>query len=115
MSQDYSYNLTNLGLFYREYTRLMEHWKAVSSIPVMEVNYEEMVDNQEAVSRELVNFCGLDWDDNCLQFHQTERFVATSSYYQVRRFVYMTSVSRWKNYEHHLAPLIESLSTPDDN
>jgi hypothetical protein len=96
-------------LFYRDYLRLMAHWKAVSGIPLLEVNYEDMVDNQEAVSRELVNFCGLDWDDNCLQFHKTDRYVATSSYDQVRRPIYSSSVRRWKNYERHLGPLIKAL------
>ena len=88
---------------------MMAHWRSVLKIPVMDVRYEDLVANQEAVSRELVDFCGLTWDESCLQFHGTKRFVATASYDQVRRPLYKKSVARWKHYRKHLAPLINAL------
>jgi tetratricopeptide (TPR) repeat protein len=109
MSQPYSFNLAHLGLFYRDYERLMAHWKAVLNIPMLEVSYEELVNDQEQVSRQLVEFCGLEWDDKCLRFHENDRYVATSSYDQVRRPVYSSSVKRWQKYEKHLGPLIDAL------
>ncbi len=109
MSQPYSYDLANLGAFYRDYERLMEHWKTVLTIPMLDVSYEEMISDQEAVSRRLIEFCGLEWDDDCLQFHTTERFVATSSYDQVRQPIYSSSVRRWEKYEAYIGPLREAL------
>ncbi|HHH43523.1 MAG TPA: sulfotransferase family protein, partial [Gammaproteobacteria bacterium] len=105
----YSYDLARLADYYRDYRRLMAHWKEVLQIPVLEVRYEELIENQETVSRAMVDFCGLEWDDSCLRFHETERFVATASYDQVRRPLYKKSVARWKHYEEHLGPLIEAL------
>jgi tetratricopeptide (TPR) repeat protein len=106
----HAYNLNDLGIFYKNYLRLMEHWRSVLSIPIYEVKYEDLVNNQETVSRELVKFCGLEWDDACLHFHEHDRFAATASYDQVRRPMYKTSVGRWKNYAQHLQPLIKTLN-----
>ncbi|HHJ16545.1 MAG TPA: sulfotransferase, partial [Gammaproteobacteria bacterium] len=108
-SQFYSYDLGHLGAFYRDYARLMAHWKQVLRIPMLEVAYEELVADQEAVSRRMIEFCGLDWDERCLQFHENRRFVATSSYDQVRRPIYSSSVDRGRHYRPHLAPLIDAL------
>ncbi|MEE8428711.1 MAG: sulfotransferase, partial [Gammaproteobacteria bacterium] len=108
-SHPYSYQLSNLGVFYKGYRRVMRHWKGLLTIPMMEVQYEDLVANQESVSRQLVDFCGLEWHEGCLQFHNTERFVGTASYDQVRQPMYNRSVGRWKNYEHHLGPLREAL------
>ena len=87
----------------------MKHWKQVLSIPIMGVSYENLVANQEDISRELIEFCGLDWTDECLSFHKTKRLVTTASYDQVRKPIYKKSVSRWKNYEAHIAPLRKAL------
>ena len=76
---------------------------------MMTVQYEEMVADQERVSRALVDFIGLEWDDRCLQFHKSERTVATASYDQVRQPIYTRSMARWKNYEKHIGPLVEAL------
>ena len=108
-SHPYSYDLPNLGAFYKDYYRLMQHWKSVLRIPLLEVQYEDLVANQEQVSRKLVEFCGLEWDDRCLQFHETQRFVGTASYDQVRRPLYKKSVARWKNYEEYLNLLKKAL------
>ena len=105
----YSYDLAHLGAYYNDYLRMMAHWTSVLKIPVIDVRYEDLIADQEAVSRELIEFCGLEWDESCLQFHETKRFVATASYDQVRRPLYKKSVARWKNYEAHIGPLIEAL------
>ncbi|MEE8429157.1 MAG: sulfotransferase, partial [Gammaproteobacteria bacterium] len=108
-SHPYSYDLRVLGTFYNGYRRLMQHWRQVLTIPMMEVQYEELVANQEPISRELVKFCGLDWDERCLEFHKNKRYVGTASYEQVRRPMYQKSAGRWHNYESYLDPLMEVL------
>jgi len=105
----YATRLDHLGLYYREYRRLMRHWESVLELPMMTVQYEEMVADQERVSRALVDFIGLEWDDRCLQFHKSERTVATASYDQVRQPIYTQSMARWKNYEKHIKPLVDAL------
>ena len=108
-SQFYSYDLANLGSFYRNYQRLMKHWRDTISLPMLEVRYEDMVADHETGSRRIIEFCGLDWEENCLDFHKTERYVATASYDQVRHPIYRSSISRWKNYQNHIGPLIDVL------
>jgi hypothetical protein len=105
----YSTSLENLGQYYVEYERLMAFWRKVLPNPLFEVQYEDLVDRQEAVSRDLVAFCGLDWDDRCLQFHETRRTVQTASNLQVRQPMYASSVGRWRRYEKHLEPLLKLL------
>jgi tetratricopeptide (TPR) repeat protein len=105
----FSLDLRHLGLYYREYERLMDHWARVLPVPVFELRYEELTADQEAVSRRLVEFCGLDWDERCLRFHDTRRPVRTASTLQVRRPMYRSAVGRWKRYEAHLGPLLEAL------
>ncbi len=107
--QQFSYDLAYLGQYYREYARLMEHWRKVLPKPFLEVQYEDLVANQEKMSREIIEFCGLSWDDRCLEFHKNERPIRTASSWQVRQPMYSTSVDRWRPYEKHLAPLIKAL------
>jgi Sulfotransferase family len=101
--------LEDIGLFYRDYERLAAHWRTVLPMQVLEIRYEDLIVNQEAKSRELVAFCGLDWDERCLAFHETRRIVQTSSVGQVRQPIYGSSVARWKKYRRHLGPLFEGL------
>ena len=109
-SQQHSYDLTELGQFYVEYALLMEHWRAVLPEGTFyEIQYERLVANPEEESRNLVEFCGLDWNDACLSPHKTERTVKTASLAQVREPVYTSSVERWRSYEKHLQPLIAAL------
>jgi tetratricopeptide (TPR) repeat protein len=110
-THDYATDLETLGRYYREYQRLMRHWKEVLGIPMLEIDYEALVADQENVTRGLLDYCGLEWNEQCLRFHDNRRAVATSSYDQVRRPVYSRSVGRWRNYEPWLGPLIESLGT----
>lgn len=108
----YASDLVQLGMYYRQYQDLMAHWKKVLRIPILEVQYEEIVANQEEMSRKMIEFCGLAWDARCLRFHETKRVVITPSCDQVRQPIYKKSVARWKNYERHLGPLIAALG-PD--
>jgi hypothetical protein len=77
------------------------------------VTYEDVVADVEGLSRRLVAFCGLDWEDRCLRFHENPRSVRTLSTVQVRQPLYTTSVARWRRYSAHLRPLLESLGSYD--
>ena len=98
---------------FREYQRVMEHWRKVLPVPVLEVDYEQTVSDLEGVARRLVDWCGLEWEPACLDFHQTQRSVRTASVLQVRQPIYTRSVARWKHYEHDLATLFSQLSPPE--
>ncbi len=111
-SHPWIYNLQDTGKVYLEYQRLMQHWKKVLDIPIFDVQYEDLVNNQENVSRQIIDFCDLDWDDACLQFHKNERFIWTTSYDQVRQPMYKKSAGRWKNYENYITALKKLLREP---
>jgi len=102
-------SLEELGVCYTQYEKLMAHWRSVLPIPIYELSYERMVDDQETVTRELIAFCGLEWDDACLKFYETDRPVQTPTRVDVRRPIYQSAVGRWRRYEAHLKPLIEML------
>ena len=97
---------------FREYQRIMEHWRKVLPVPVLEVDYEQTVSDLEGVARRLLDWCGLEWEPACLDFHQTQRSVRTASVLQVRQPIYTRSVARWKHYEHDLAALFSHLPQP---
>jgi hypothetical protein len=105
----YASDLRSLGLYYRQYEQLMEYWKRTLAVPILDVQYEEVVANQEEMSRRILEFVGLEWDERCLNYHQIERTVKTPSYDQVRKPIYTGSVERWRRYEAHLGPLLEAL------
>ncbi|WP_345813850.1 sulfotransferase [Paraburkholderia sp. PREW-6R] len=106
----FGYDLGELGRYYRAYDALMAHWQRVLPEGVMiEVNYEELVDDFEGNVRRLLAHCGLEWDERCLAFHQTSRRVSTASSAQVRRPLYKTSVRRWQPRDALLQPLIDGL------
>jgi tetratricopeptide (TPR) repeat protein len=107
----YSYDLGELGRYYRAYQRLMAHWREVLPEGVMlEVDYEEATADLETQARRIIAHCGLEWDDRCLDFHNTIRWVHTASAAQVREPVYRSSVGKWRAYEPFLGPLIEALA-----
>jgi tetratricopeptide (TPR) repeat protein len=109
IGHEFKFDLRNLGHFYRQYERLMNHWKQVLDLPILDVQYEQLVDDAEGQARRMIEFIGLPWDERCLEFHKTRRSVATASTEQVRQPMYRTSVQRWRNYEKHLGPLREAL------
>jgi tetratricopeptide (TPR) repeat protein len=108
--QLYSYDLTELGHYYRQYARLMEHWRRVlPANSMLDLQYEDLVADSETQARRLIDFCELDWSDDCLNFHKTKRSVRTASVTQVRQPIYKTSVERWRRYEQFLQPLRDAL------
>lgn len=110
VGHEYSFDLSHLGSFFLDYQRLMRHWKSVLHLPTLTVSYEALVTEPEAIARQLLQFCCLDWDERCIRPDQAEREIATASYDQVRRPVYTTSIGRWKNYERHLQVLRDALA-----
>jgi tetratricopeptide (TPR) repeat protein len=100
----------NIASRVAEYRRVMNHWQGVLPVPMLEVEYESLVADPERVSRELVAWCGLEWNAACLEFHKTRRAVRTASAAQVRRPIYRSSIGRWKNYEAELAPMFAELA-----
>ncbi len=98
---------------FQKYQQLMEHWRKVLPVPLLEVDYEETVADLEGVARKLVAWCGLAWEPSCLDFHQAKRAVRTASAVQVRQPIFRTSVGRWKHYEHALASLFARLERVD--
>jgi tetratricopeptide (TPR) repeat protein len=106
---EFSFDLSELGDFYRNYLKLMAHWRNALGVPMLEVDYERLVQDPEPAVRAMLDFCGLDWDDKCLKFHKSKRAINTASYQQVRKPIYTKSAGRWKNYEKHIGPLVESL------
>jgi tetratricopeptide (TPR) repeat protein len=103
-------DLEHLARRILDYRRLMAHWRAVLPVPILEIDYEELVADQEVQSRRLIDWLGLDWDPACLEFHKTERLVRTASVAQVRQPMYSRSVQRWKHYEKALEPLLRILN-----
>ena len=108
----YAFDLEDLGVYHRHCDRLMAHWREVLPVPMLEVWYEDLIADQEARSREIVAFCGVPWDDACLEYHTNDRPVWTASHWQVRQPIYHTSVRRWRHYETHLEPLRKGLAEP---
>ena len=107
---NFTYDLGELGRYYNAYTRLMRHWHTVLPEAVMlDVQYEDLVEDPEMQARRIVAHCGLDWDDSCLRFHETARPVRTASVLQVRQPIYCRSVGRWRPESDVLLPLIEGL------
>lgn len=108
--QNHTYNLAELGRYYRKYAELMAHWRAVLPAGrLFEVRYEEVVADLEGQARRLIAHCGLAWDARCLAFHETPRTVRTASAHQVRRPIYASSAGRWRDYREELAPLFAEL------
>ena len=100
-------DLSDLAHYYKEHQRLMAHWRAVLPTgSILDVPYAELVADQEAWTRNILDFLGLEWDQRCLDFHKTERQVVTASTWQVRQKIYKGSVARWRGYEKFIGPLL---------
>jgi tetratricopeptide (TPR) repeat protein len=114
-NMNYTYELGELGRYYKAYSSLMNHWRAVFPKGAMlEVNYEDLVGNFEPEARRLVEFCGLEWDGRCSRFYEATGAVQTASSVQVRRPIFQSSVGRWRLYKDHLGPLFEALDIKQD-
>jgi tetratricopeptide (TPR) repeat protein len=102
----YANDLDDLANFYREYLRLMRHWRETLGPEVLlDVPYEALVADQELWSRRMIEFIALPWDERCLEFHRTDRSVVTASKWQVRQKINTASIERWRRYEKHIGPL----------
>jgi tetratricopeptide (TPR) repeat protein len=109
-TQHHSYNLAEMGRYYRTYAILMDYWREVlPSNAFYEIQYEDLVNDHENQTRALLDYCELEWNDDCLNYHKTERNIRTASVTQVRQPIYKTSVDRWRKYEAHLSPLLDAL------
>jgi tetratricopeptide (TPR) repeat protein len=107
--QPFSYDLTEVGEYYLQYCKLMDHWHDVLPDFVLDVQYEQVVADLESNVRRILEFCGLPFEEACLRFHETERAVKTASSEQVRRPIYSSSVNLWRNYEAQLETLFHIL------
>ncbi len=109
MGCPYSYDLEDLAAYMLAHRRLMDHWRAVAPGRVLDVEYEALVADQEAVSRRIIDHCGLDWQDACLTFHENTAPAATASAAQVRQPIHARSVGLWRRYADQLEPLAAAL------
>ncbi len=109
---DYAYDLTELGRYYRLYQGMMRHWKRLFPDVIHDCHYERLTRDPNGEIRKLLAFCGLDFDEKCLKFHQSGRNVSTASNYQVRQPLYTSSIAGWKRFEKQLQPLIKALEDP---
>ncbi len=107
--QTFTYGLEDIGKYYRDYVRLMDHWDAVLPGRVHRVQYEKMVVDTKAQIRALLDYCELEFEEQCLRFHETDRAVRTPSSEQVRKPIYKEGLEQWRNFEAHLDPLKEAL------
>jgi tetratricopeptide (TPR) repeat protein len=107
--QSFSYDLDDLGRYYRCYLGLMDHWDAVLPGKVLQVRYEELVRDPETQIRRLLSHCGLDFEPACLAFHETKRSVRTASAEQVRQPMYTSGIGHWRHFEQELDPLRRAL------
>ena len=111
--QGFTYDLTELGRYWRAYDRLMAHWMAV--LPpgrVLEVPYEGVVADLEGWTHRLLEHCHLDWDDACLRYYESKRLVRSASFAQVREPIYTTSLDRWRPFEQRLRPMFDAMGDP---
>jgi len=107
--QSFTYDLTEIGEYYLQYQKLMDHWHKVLPGNVLDVQYEDVVADLDTQVRRILDYCELPFEQSCLEFHQTDRAVKTASSEQVRQPIYSSSVNLWKNYENNLDELIEVL------
>ena len=107
--QEFSYGLAEMGNYYRQYARLMDHWDDVLPGFVLRVEHEDVVDDLEAQVRRILAFCGLPFEQACVDYHRTERSIRTPSSEQVRQPIFRSSLEQWRHYEQWLGPLKEAL------
>jgi hypothetical protein len=107
--QEFTYGLEDIGRYYRSYVQLMEHWDTVLPGKVLRVEHEEVVENLEGSVRRILEFCGLPFESQCLEFYKTERSVRTASSEQVRQPIFKESLDQWRNFEPWLGPLKQEI------
>ncbi len=108
--QDFSYSLEDIGRYYQAYLKLMAHWHEVLPDFVLTVSHEDVVDDLETQVRRMLEFCGLPFEQSCIDFHKTKRNIKTPSSEQVRQPIYKSATEQWQHFEQYLAPLKEVLN-----
>jgi hypothetical protein len=106
---NFSYDLKAFGHYFSEYQKLMQHWRNVLPMRMLELPYEDMVSQTEQITRKALEYVSLDWDDRCLSPHLNTGPVETASSWQVRQPIYSHAIGRWRHYEKHLQPLMEAI------
>ena len=109
-ANEYAYNLEELGKFYNLYSEIMAYWHKVFPACIYDISYESLVKHQEKETKNLLNKCGLNFEENCLKYYKTNRNVQTASSYQVRKPMYKDSIGSWKNYKKDIQILIKLLN-----
>jgi len=107
-------DLDQMVSHFDEYLHIMAHWSEVLPSPLLELDYEELVGDTEGVARRILQWCGLEWEPQCLRFHETQRPVRTASATQVRQPIYRSSLERWKHYEDSLGELFSKMHRLDE-
>ncbi len=113
--QDYSFDLRSLAFFYNDYRRLMEHWEMLYPGKICTVKYEQVIADQEGETRRMLDYLGLPFESQCVEFHKTERKVSTASFLQVRKPLYKSSQQRWKNYREELREFAQIIGVSIDS
>jgi tetratricopeptide (TPR) repeat protein len=107
--QEFTYSMADIARYYRTYVELMDHWNAVLPGQILQVDHEDVVGDLETSVRRILDFCGLEFEAGCLEFHKNERSVRTASSEQVRRPIYREGLDQWRHYEPWLGPLKNEL------
>jgi hypothetical protein len=107
--QEFTYGVEDIARYYKTYVELMDHWDAVLPGRVLRVQHEDVVDDLEGSVRRILDYCGLPFEDACIEFHKTKRSVRTPSSEQVRQPIFRDGLDQWKNFEPWLEPLREAL------
>ena len=110
-AQNFSYDLNDIGSYYRDYVELMAHFDAVFPARVHRIIYESLVNDTETEVRRLLQYCGLPFEESCLHFYKNERAVSTASSEQVRSPIFRGSIDHWRYYEPWLGPLKDALGS----
>jgi len=113
--QEFTYSLEDIGRYYAGYVDLMAHWKRLYPDSILQVDYEDVVDELEPQVRRMLDFLGLDFEPGCVEFHRTQRSVRTASSEQVRKPIYRTGVEQWRHFEPWLGDLERALAGMDSN
>jgi len=107
--QEFTYGLTQIGQYYRDYVELMDHWDKVLPNKILRVQYEDVVADTETQVRRILDYLNLPFEEACVEFHKTERSVRTASSEQVRQPIFKSGLEQWRNFEPWLDPLKEAL------
>jgi hypothetical protein len=107
--QEFTYSLEDIARYYRSYVAIMDHWDAVLPGKILRVQHEDVVENLEDNVHRILEFCGLEYESQCVEFYKTERSVRTASSEQVRRPIFKEGLDQWRNFEPWLEPLKTAL------